>query len=63
MSNKVRTPINTHIVKQRAQKKMQEITQLNKGQFNRVVITGNLIKPVRVSKNDPSVKRILGLQD
>jgi hypothetical protein len=63
MSNKVRTPINAHIVKQRAEKKMQEMIQSNNGKLNQVVITGNLIKPIRVSKNDPSVKRILGLQD
>lgn len=57
---KVKTPINTKNVKERAAKKLSKLSA-NSGtkKANGIVVTGNMVKPIHVSKTDPLVRRIL----
>lgn len=52
----VKTPINTKDVKERAAKKLN---QLSAKRATPIIITGQMVKPVHVSKTDPLVRKIL----
>jgi len=53
---KVKTPINTKDVKERAAKKLN---QLSAKRAKPIIITGHMVKPINVSKTDPLVRKIL----
>ncbi len=55
---KVKTPINPQDVKERAAKKLSEVSSQQVNDEEDIFITGNIVKPVHVSKTDPLVVRI-----
>ncbi|MEK5070125.1 hypothetical protein [Sporosarcina sp. FSL K6-1508] len=57
---KVKTPINTKNVKDRAAKKLSKLNA-NPGttKTSDLVVTGNMVKPIHISKTDPLVRKIL----
>lgn len=55
---KVKTPINPLVVKERAAKKLSEVRSHQVNDEEGIHITGNIVKPVHVSKTDPLVVRI-----
>lgn len=57
------TPIKTEVIKERAARKLGQIgTNRSPKQANRINITGNIVKPIHVSKTDPLVKRMTQYQ-
>lgn len=59
---RVKTPINPQDVKERAAKKLSEISSYRMTDHDSIPITGNIVKPVHVSKTDPLVIRITNIQ-
>ncbi|MBA4536568.1 hypothetical protein H1Z61_05235 [Bacillus aquiflavi] len=55
--SKVKTPIKPEDVIKRAEKKLTL-----SGKNVHTSSTGNIVKPVHIGKNDPLVKKMLGLQ-
>lgn len=60
---KAETPIKTDVIIERAVRKLgQTSTNRSTKQANRINITGNIVKPIHVSKTDPLVKRMTQFQ-
>jgi hypothetical protein len=61
MSSKFQIPIQASTVKKRAQQKLNEMKAQKRSVGSATKsVSENIVKPVRVSKDDPSVKRMLG---
>ncbi|WP_186670659.1 hypothetical protein [Sporosarcina sp. BP05] len=57
---KVKTPINSKDVKERAAKKLNQFSAKESTErVNPLIITGQMVKPIHVSKTDPLVRKIL----
>ena len=55
----MKAPIQLEAVKKRAEKKLSnQLASKESHPF----MTGNIVKPVHIGKNEPLVKKILGLQ-
>lgn len=57
----VKTPINTDDIKERAASKLR-LFSANKSTKREKRVTGDMVKPIHVSKSDPLVKRITNSQ-
>ncbi|PLS17188.1 hypothetical protein CVD28_14145 [Bacillus sp. M6-12] len=61
MSAKIKTPILNKAVKERAAKKLRQ-GNASKGFYSqKPAVTGSIVQPIQVSKNDPIVRKMLGL--
>ncbi|MBO0600162.1 hypothetical protein I2483_00670 [Sporosarcina sp. E16_3] len=57
---KVKTPINSKDVKERAAKKLNQFSAKESTErANPLIITGQMVKPIHVSNTDPLVRKIL----
>ncbi|WP_158553543.1 hypothetical protein [Peribacillus saganii] len=55
MSTKIKTPILNKAVKERAAKKLKQ------GKASKApAVTGSIVQPIHISKNDPIVRKMLG---
>ncbi|MCG7334448.1 hypothetical protein MHZ95_04025 [Sporosarcina sp. ACRSM] len=57
---RVKTPINPEAIKARAARKLSlSSAGQSRKKDNRVTVTGQMVKPIHVSKTDPLVRRIV----
>jgi len=56
----VKTPINTDDVRERAARKLNRFSARRS---TKEVITGDMVKPIHVSKSEPLVRRITNYQN
>ena len=59
----VKTPINTEDVRERAARKLSRFNSSKRNRNDKsVAVTGDMVKPIHVSKSEPLVRRMTSYQ-